>query len=158
MAMPEIAPKTAAGGSDIQSDFEAGGHVCLAGAGVTNNWSLIEPLKRNNQVTVVERLRMLHANSILATANVLVLDCGESPEWGLGAVRGLRRVYPDVDIVLVNGGLSAPEIAEAFREGVRDYFSHQSNTELVVERVQNLCRQARRGEAGAREWGGGAPS
>jgi hypothetical protein len=56
-------------------------------------------------------------------------------------------VYPGVDIVLVNGGLSPAEIAEAFREGVRDYFSHQSNTELVVERVQNLCRRARQASA-----------
>ena len=145
--MPDIASTNAADQRRPHSDFESGGHVCLAGAGVTNNWSLIEPLKRNNQVTVVERLRMVYANSILATANVLVLDCGEEPEWGLGAVRGLRRVYPDVDIVLVNGGLSPAEIAEAFREGVRDYFSHQSNAELVVERVQNLCRQARQGGA-----------
>ena len=144
MPMPDIASRKAEGRRPSGHNFEGGGHVCLAGAGVTNNWSLIEPLKRNNQVTVVERLRMLYANSILATASVLVLDCGEEPEWGIAAVRGLRRVYPDVDIVLVNGGLSPAEIAEAFREGVRDYFSHQSNTELVVERVQNLCRQARR--------------
>jgi DNA-binding NarL/FixJ family response regulator len=127
---------------------EGGGHVCLAGAGVSNNWSLIDPLKRNNQVTVIENVRMLFANSILATANVLVLDCGDEPRWGLGAVRGLRQVYPDVSIVLVNGGLSPAEIAEAFRDGVRDYFSYQTNTALVAERVENLCRQARRG-AGA---------
>ncbi len=153
--MPDIASTTATGGSSIQPRLEGGGHICLAGAGITNNWSLIEPLKRNNQVTVVERLRMLYANSILTTASVLVLDCGESPEWGLSAVKGLRKVYPDVHIVLVNGGLSPAEIAEAFREGVRDYFSHQSNTELVVERVQNLCRQARR-EAAKSEWSASA--
>jgi DNA-binding NarL/FixJ family response regulator len=125
--------------------LEKGEHICLAGAGVTNNWSLIEPLKRRRQVTVIERPRMLFANSILATVSVLVLDCGEEPRWGLNAVKALRRVYPDVHIVLVNGGLSPAEIAEAFREGVRDYFSHQSNAELVVERVESLCRQARRG-------------
>ena len=148
--MPDIVSRPARGPSSLQPEIEIGGHVCLAGAGVTNNWSLIEPLKRNNQVTIVERLRMLYANSILTTASVLVLDCGEEPEWGLSAVKGLRRVYPDVNIVLVNGGLSPAEIAEAFRAGVRDYFSHQSNAALVVERVQNLCRQARRGA----EWTG----
>jgi DNA-binding NarL/FixJ family response regulator len=111
---------------------------------VTNNWSLIEPLKRGNQVTVVERLRMLYANSILATANVLVLDCAEEPEWSLSALKGLRRIYPDVHIVLVNGALSPAEIGEAFREGVRDYFSYQTNAALVAERVESLCRQARR--------------
>jgi DNA-binding NarL/FixJ family response regulator len=123
---------------------DAGSHVCLVGAGVTNNWSLIEPLKRDHQVTMIERARLLFANSILATASVVVLDCGEEPRLGLNAVKVLRRVYPDVDVVLVNGALTPSEIAEAFREGVRDYFSHQSSADLVVERVQSLCRQARR--------------
>lgn len=129
--------------------LEAGGHVCLAGAGVTNNWSLIEPLKRHHQVTVIERPRMLFTNSILATASVVVLDCGEEPRLGLNAVKVLRRVYPDVHVVLVNGALTPAEIAEAFREGVRDYFAHQSNADLVVERVQSLCRQALRAGAAA---------
>lgn len=139
--MPERASTS---GTTIHGDLETGGHVCLAGEGVTNDWSLIEPLKRDYQVTVIERPRMLFANSILATASVLVLDCGREPRWGLNAVKGLRRVYPDVYVVLVNGALSPAEIAEAFREGVRDYFSRQSDAELVVERVQSLCRQARR--------------
>ena len=124
-------------------EFEAVGHVCLAGAGVSNNWSLIEPLKRSHQVTVVERSAMLYANSILSTAGVLVLDCGDRPERGPAAVRALRLLYPDLSIVLVNGGLTPGEIATAFREGVQDYFPHQSNTTLVVERVEHLARQAR---------------
>ncbi|MCB1018501.1 MAG: hypothetical protein H6509_15205 [Bryobacterales bacterium] len=150
--MPDIAANSSAHEREGR-EFEKGGHICLAGAGVTNNWSLIEPLKRTNQVTVVERFRMLFANSILATANVLVLDCSEEPERGVGAVRGLRRLYPDVAIVLVNGALSPAEIAAAFREGVKDYFSQQSNAALVVERVQYLCRQSRRGSAAQNAYG-----
>ena len=128
------------------SVLETGGHICLAGGGVTNNWSLIEPLKRNHQLTVIERPRMLFANSILTTVSVLVLDCSDGPSWGLNAVKGLRRVYPDVNIVLANGALTPTEIAEAFRSGVSDYFSYQSDAELVAERVEHLCRQARRVE------------
>lgn len=139
--MPDRVSATASAAGE---SFEPSGHVCLAGAGVTNNWSLIEPLKRHHQVTVVERPRMLFANSILATASVVVLDCGEEPRLGLNAVKVLRRVYPDVDVVLVNGALTPAEIGEAFREGVRDYFSHQSNADLIVERVQSLCRHAQR--------------
>ena len=142
--MSDIALNAYAVGRTKRPELETGGHICLAGLAVTNDWSLIEPLKRSHQVTVVERPRMLHANSILATAQVLVLDCGEDPALGIGAVRGLRYVYPEVDIVLVNGEWSPAQIAQAFREGVRDYFARQASAELVVERVQNLCRRARR--------------
>lgn len=119
-------------------------HVCLAGSGVSNNWSLIEPLKRRNQVTMIESLPMLYANSILATASVLVLDCEDETGAGLSALKLIKKLYPDLLVVLVNGTLSQAEIAEAFREGARDYFSHHSNAGLVVERVEHLCRQARR--------------
>ena len=122
-------------------------HVCLAGAGVSNNWSLIEPLKRGNQVTVIENLGLLYSNSILATASVLVLDCGDHPDAGIGAVRGLKTIYPDLRVVLVNGGMAPNEIAEAFREGATDYFSHHSNPDLVLERIEHLCRQVKRAEA-----------
>ncbi len=126
---------------------ESAHHVCLAGAGVSNNWSLIEPLKRENQVTVIESLGLLYSNSILATASVLVLDCGDHPDAGIGAVRGLKMIYPDLRVVLVNGGMAPNEIAEAFREGATDYFSHHSNPDLVLERIEYLCRQAKRAEA-----------
>ena len=118
-------------------------HICLAGA-VSDNWSLIAPLKRGCQVTVIERLDMLWPNSILATATVLVLDCGENADSGMQALRALRTMYPELFVVLVNGGLSQHEIAIAFREGATDYFSCHSNAALVVERVQYLCRQAGR--------------
>ncbi len=133
--------------SPLTLEFETGGHVCLAGAGLTSNWSLIEPLKVKHQVTVVERPRMLFANSVLATVSVLVLDCGQERDWTLRAVSGLRRVYPDVHIVLANGALTQKEIAAAFRDGVRDYFSRQSHPGLIAERVESLCRQARRLDA-----------
>ena len=127
-------------------------HVCLAGPAVSSDWDLIGPLKKIHQVTVLERLGMLHANSILATASVLILDCADQEKGSMEAIRALRCSYPRLQIVLVNGGLTPAEIAKAFQDGAHDYFSRQSDPGLVAERVQHLCRQARR-RAG-RPWKG----
>ena len=120
-------------------------HICLVGRSVSNNWSLIESLKRGNQVTIIEPLGLLyHSEVILSTVSVLILDCGEGSRIGIEALRVVRGIYPDLCVVLVNGGLTQNEIAEAFEAGVRDYFSYQDNVLLLVERVQHLCRQRQR--------------
>jgi DNA-binding NarL/FixJ family response regulator len=127
-----------------QETLEHACHICLAGRTVSNNWSLIEPLKKQAQVTVVEPIDLLLRNAVLSTVSVLVLDCTDGGAVGIEALRALKRTYPRLCVVLVNGGLTQNEIAAAFREGARDYFSHHYNTQLLVERVQYLCRQVRR--------------
>jgi DNA-binding response OmpR family regulator len=119
-------------------------HVCLAGSSVSNNWALIESLKRHYQVTVIETFDLLLRNSILSTVDVLLLDCEEGGELAIETLRTLKRRHRGLCVVLVNGGLTQNEIAAAFREGVRDYFSHHFNVPLLVERVRYLCSQSRR--------------
>ena len=120
-------------------------HICLVGRSVSNNWSLIESLKRGNQVTIIEPLGLLyHSSIILSTVSVLVLDCAEGSRIGIEALRVVRRIYPDLCVVLVNGGLTQNEIAEAFEAGVRDYFSYKDSVVMLVERVRYLCHQTQR--------------
>lgn len=120
-------------------------HVCLAGSTVSNNWALIEALKRHYQVTVIETFDLLLRNSLLSTVDVLLLDCEEGGgEIGIETLRTLNNRHNGLCVVLVNGGLTQNQIASAFREGVRDYFSHHFNVPLLVERVHYLCSQNRR--------------
>jgi DNA-binding response OmpR family regulator len=47
-------------------------------------------------------------------------------------------------VVLVNGGLTLEQIASAFKEGAKDYFSDPYDVKLLVERVNALgARQNR---------------
>jgi hypothetical protein len=66
-------------------------HVCLAGSSVSNNWALIESLKRHYQVTVIETFDLLLRNSVLSTVDVLLLDCEEGGEVGIETLRTLKR-------------------------------------------------------------------
>jgi DNA-binding response OmpR family regulator len=127
-----------------EADSAEAFHVCLAGSSVCNNWALIESLKRHYQVTVIENSDLLLRNSILSTVDVLILDGEEGGEIGMETLRALRCRNRGVCVVLVNGGLTQNEIAAAFREGVRDYFSNHFNVRLLVERVHYLCSQSRR--------------
>jgi DNA-binding NtrC family response regulator len=118
-------------------------HICLAGQAVSNDWPLIHRLKAQHQVTVVERVRLLSRNSILDKVDVLVLDCSESHGLGLKILPFLKKYFPELCIVLVDGGLTQPQIAAAFRQGARDYFSEPYDLSLLVERVDALGATAR---------------
>jgi hypothetical protein len=138
----EIAPKTMAT-LEEEHPMEAF-HVCLAGSSVSNNWALIESLKHDYQVTVIESFDLLLRNDVLSSVDVLLLNCEEGGEAALETLRSVKRKFPKLCVVLVNGGLTQNEIAAGFREGVKDYFPHHFNVPLLVERVQYLCSQSRR--------------
>lgn len=115
-------------------------HVCLAGQNLTNNWVLIQKLKAHHQVTLVERVRLVSRNSVLTTADVLIVDCGRSQGLGLRLVPLAKKYHPRLQVILVDGGLSQMEIAAAFRQGARDYFAEPYEPDLLVERVAFLLR------------------
>lgn len=120
------------------------GHVCLVGRRVSADWSLIAALKRSHQVTVAESVKMLRANPLLSSVDVLALEfSGAEPV--AQTVRQLRLGQPQLCIVLVGEALSQDEVAEAFRAGASDFFSDPADAELLAERVLSLCRRRRRG-------------
>lgn len=121
----------------------AGHHICLAGPSITNNWPLIGMLKRRHQVTIVEPVELLADNGLLGTVDVVALDCGGQPRSGANLIRSFRATYPELRFVLVNGGMSQTEIANAFREGADDYFSEECGTALLIERIEHICRRLR---------------
>ena len=113
-------------------------HICLAGARVSNDWSLIQTLKSQHLVTLIERIHLLSRSSIPAVADIVVLDCSGNHEQGMQLVPWLKSNFPKLVVVLVNGGLSQEQIASAFRDGVKDYFADPYDVKLLAERVHTL--------------------
>lgn len=115
-------------------------HVCLAGQNLTNDWVLIQKLKAHHQVTLVECVRLVSRNSVLTTADVLILDCGHSQGLGPRLVPLAKKYFPRLQVILVDGGLSQQEIATAFQQGARDYFAEPYEPDLLVERIAFLLQ------------------
>jgi DNA-binding NtrC family response regulator len=113
-------------------------HICLAGARVSNDLSLIQTLKSQHLVTLVESIHLLSISAILPGTDMVVLDCSGNHERGLQLVAWLNSHFPQLVVVLVNGGLSQEQIASAFKEGAKDYFSDPYDVKLLAERVNAL--------------------
>lgn len=117
-------------------------HICLAGGGITRLQALVEAISADHDVTLVSDATRLERSAVLECSHVIVLDAG-----GLGprlrtvltTVHGRR---PEVPIVLVDGGLTEDDKADAFGLGVLDYFASPCCVELLVERLEVLGRPA----------------
>jgi DNA-binding response OmpR family regulator len=114
--------------------------VCLAGPVITNNRALVDALKARHEVTLVTDNTRLQGSQILALSDVLVLDASGSGGALRPLLRSLRQSLPELPIVLVDGGLTEHEKAEAFNLGVLDYFPAPCHIRLLAERLEVLAR------------------
>ncbi len=63
-------------------------------------------------------------------------------DFDAGLLQRLRRNFPEVQIVLINGSGDRDLLAQAFSLGVKDAFPLPLNRDLLVERVAVLYREA----------------
>ncbi|MGH7491706.1 MAG: response regulator [bacterium] len=117
-------------------------HICLAGRLVSSDWLLIQGLKAQHQVTLIEQINVLSQNLVLAQVNVLVLDVSANQRLGLRLLSFIKRRFPKLCIVLVDGGLTQQQVIAAFKKGAQDYFANPYDVRLLVERVQALSASA----------------
>jgi DNA-binding response OmpR family regulator len=77
---------------------------------------------------------------MVALSDVLVLDASGSRGALQPLLRSLRQSRPELPIVLVDGGLTEHDKADAFSLGVLDYFPAPCHVRLLAERLEVLTR------------------
>jgi DNA-binding response OmpR family regulator len=115
-------------------------HVCLAGPMITSNQALVEALRMQHEVSLVARCTRLRDSRAVHNSDVLVLDATGIRATLRDLIRSLRLRRPDLPIVLVDGGLSEDDKADAFSLGVHDYFPAPCRVDLLAERLGALAR------------------
>jgi DNA-binding NarL/FixJ family response regulator len=119
-------------------------HICLAGTRVSNDLSLIQTPKPKHLVTLVESIHLLSLSPILPGTDLVVMDCSGNRERGLQLVPWLKSHFPQLVVVLFNGDLTQEQIASAFKEGAKDYFSDTYDVKLLAESVNALIAHRNR--------------
>lgn len=134
-----------------------GTHLCLAGLKISNDCRLIIRLKAKHKLTLVQQTRSLLAEQEgspsgggwLGSLRVLVLDCTKTGCRALTRrdfngiirfLRFLRQTHPKLCVILVEGDLDQARIAEAYQEGIRDYFATPYDSELLADRIGHYLK------------------
>jgi DNA-binding response OmpR family regulator len=115
-------------------------HVCLAGPGISGHQALVDELRIHHEVTLLPDQMRLEHSWVLHGIDVLVLDAGGIRAMLPPLLRTLHLLRADLPIVLVDGGLSEHEKADAFNLGVLDYFAPPYHVGLLAERLEVLAR------------------
>jgi DNA-binding response OmpR family regulator len=115
-------------------------HVCLAGPAVTSNHALVGVLMTRHTVILVGEQARLNELELLGGTDILVLEAGGIRAALPWLLRSLRRRRPELKIVLVDGGLTEHDKADAFSLGVLDYFPSSCRADLLAERLEVLVR------------------
>lgn len=116
-------------------------HVYLVGPVVTNNQDLVRALCGRHAVTLVADQGQLDNHRMLDSSDILLLDAvGIRASLNL-ILRSLRIRRPALPVVIVDGGLSDAEKADAFSLGVVDYFPASCHAGLLAERLEVLARE-----------------
>lgn len=115
-------------------------HVCLAGPGITADRALLDALRIHHEVSLVADQMRVADSGVFGCSDVLVLDAAGVVAALRPLIRSLRSRRPDLPIVLVDGGLTEHDKADAFTLGIADYFPAPCHVGLLAERLEVLAR------------------
>jgi DNA-binding NarL/FixJ family response regulator len=123
--------------------------IGLAGPSVSHDLNLTRCLQARHCVTLLGRLDLMIDSPVMATLDVLVMECAQQAERTIEFVRMLKRHVPKLIVVLINGGISQFQLATAFHLGIEDYFPANYDPVLLAERIENLVAAKRRNASNA---------
>ncbi len=78
-----------------------------------------------------------------SSADLVVLDAGNSPEAGLQVLMELKKIFPDVPVLFLSDIDSGVWIAKALQCGARDYIIKSTNVFYIKRIMQNVLESQR---------------
>ncbi len=73
-------------------------------------------------------------------ADVVLIDCGLKARMGLKILKGIKRVKPQIPVVLLTDTSSEYIAISAFRSGVREYFKKPVNLLVLKNTIEELIQ------------------
>lgn len=124
-------------------------HFALSGEHVTNDWNLISQLRETAHVSLLNGTIRVNRDLPACGVGLVVLECPGSQALEsdiVPLVRAWKSRFPDLVIILINGGLTQKDIVLAFREGINDYFAFPYDVHLLFDRIHHLIGLAKRNQ------------
>lgn len=72
--------------------------------------------------------------------DIITMDITMPEMDGLSALKEIKRVYPEVKVVMVSAMGQEPFVREAVMSGARDFIVKPFSEELIVKTMNNLCK------------------
>ncbi len=119
----------------------SGPGILVAGHTIAGDVNLIEAISKISETIATERpTAVIRTLQRTPTIRMLLLELTRA-DFDAGLLQRLRREFPWVQIILIDGRSDRDLLAGAFSLGVKDAFLKPINLELLIERVEVLMRE-----------------
>ncbi len=72
--------------------------------------------------------------------DLLLLELLKNNRSGIEIVKKIKKEFPMIQVVLINGNGNRDVIAEGFNDGIKDAFRVPYNRDLIVERINTILK------------------
>ncbi len=117
-------------------------NVLICGSEITNNHELLRLLK--SKVNLFQQTKSDQITQIIRQKNIclLIFELSKMIQDDLPCLKSLKKNFPELLIIIVNGNGSGENIIQSFKLGVKDYFKKPYDPVLLAERIEALIRQS----------------
>ncbi len=114
--------------------------ILLYGEQILLNKKLLKVLKKIAVVLTVQCAENIHEILNNKSIDLLVFESGKNWKHDLKLLQDFRKNYPDLIIIIINGGDSPDNVIRSFKIGVDDYFKKPLDAILLIERIEALLK------------------
>ena len=114
--------------------------ILLHGEQILLNQMFLEMLKKIALVIPMKSVENIQEIFSKQSIDLLVFESMETWEQDLKLLQVLKRNYPNLIIILIDGGESPENVIRCFKMGIDDYFKKPVDTVLLTERIEALLK------------------
>lgn len=114
--------------------------IIICGLTIALDKILINALQEISNVKVLANYYELLKLPFIEGEELILWELSEASEKKLEEINTITKQYPDIKIIIINGGGSTKIAAEILKAGASDIFPKPFDHELLVDRVVALLR------------------
>ena len=114
--------------------------IIICGLTIALDKILINALQEISNVKVLTNYYELLKLPFIEGEELILWELSEASEKKLEEINTITKQYPDIKIIIINGGGSTKIAAEILKAGASDIFPKPFDHELLVDRVVALLR------------------
>jgi YesN/AraC family two-component response regulator len=101
------------------------------------------PLKQLDEICVFYPLDSEITRYLLATADLVIIDCQLLVDQGLQLLRFTKQQRPGTPVIFITAATSEDTVIQALKGGAREYFKKPIESAALINSVENILRLKR---------------
>ena len=114
--------------------------VLISGPLISRDEQLLSEIKQIARVFKNTQNHKIESILKKTRVDILLLELLKNNKSGIDIIKKIKKEFPMIQVVLINGNGNRNVIAEGFNDGIKDAFRMPYNRDLIVERINAILK------------------